>query len=102
MFGLVADLMAANRKLMERQLRLRRLDVDSQKGTVLGTVEIYYRGASANSQTLTLLDRNPHSPTYGCFDRNFWRYKIIDFLAAWRRNLSAPCFSLRYCCWQPF
>ncbi len=28
---------------------------------------------------LTLCDRNPHSPTYGCFDRNFWHYKIIDF-----------------------
>src|ERR1044072_695166 len=28
---------------------------------------------------LTLLDRNPHSPTYGRFDRNFWHYKIIDF-----------------------
>jgi hypothetical protein len=28
---------------------------------------------------LTLLDRNPHSPTYGCFDRTFWHYKIIDF-----------------------
>ncbi|HEY9650201.1 MAG TPA: hypothetical protein V6C95_06025 [Coleofasciculaceae cyanobacterium] len=28
---------------------------------------------------LTLLDRNVHSPTYGCFDRNFWQYKIIDF-----------------------
>lgn len=28
---------------------------------------------------LTLLDRNPHSRTYGCFDRNFWHYKIIDF-----------------------
>ncbi len=28
---------------------------------------------------LTLLDRNPHSPTHGCFDRNYWHYKIIDF-----------------------
>ncbi|MEM9246474.1 MAG: hypothetical protein AAGA67_12135, partial [Cyanobacteria bacterium P01_F01_bin.153] len=28
---------------------------------------------------LTLGDRNPHSPTYGCFDRNYWQYKIIDF-----------------------
>lgn len=28
---------------------------------------------------LTLCDRNPHSRTYGCFDRNFWHYKIIDF-----------------------
>jgi hypothetical protein len=28
---------------------------------------------------LTLQDRNAHSPTYGCFDRNFWHYRIIDF-----------------------
>ncbi len=28
---------------------------------------------------LTLLDRHPHSPTYGCFDRNFWHYKITNF-----------------------
>ena len=28
---------------------------------------------------LTLQDRNPHSPNYGCFDRNYWHYKIIDF-----------------------
>jgi hypothetical protein len=28
---------------------------------------------------LTLQDRNPHSPTFGCFDRNFWHYKILDF-----------------------
>ena len=31
MFGLVADLMAANCKLEELQLRLRRLDADSPK-----------------------------------------------------------------------
>ncbi|MBD3250335.1 MAG: hypothetical protein GF381_02080 [Candidatus Pacebacteria bacterium] len=28
---------------------------------------------------LTQLDRDPLSPTYGCFDRNFWHYKIRDF-----------------------
>jgi hypothetical protein len=28
---------------------------------------------------LTLQDRNPHSPTYGCFDRDYWHYKVIDF-----------------------
>ena len=28
---------------------------------------------------LTLQDRNAHSGTYGCFDRNFWHYKLIDF-----------------------
>src|SRR5919204_3180782 len=28
---------------------------------------------------LTLQDRNPHSPTFGCFDRNYWHYKTADF-----------------------
>ncbi|MCV2875544.1 hypothetical protein OE810_04655 [Rhodobacteraceae bacterium XHP0102] len=28
---------------------------------------------------LTQLDRDPDSPTYGCFDRNYWHYKIRDF-----------------------
>lgn len=37
------------------------------------------QGLAQIPKILTLLDRNPHSPTYGCFDRNFWHYKIIDF-----------------------
>ena len=28
---------------------------------------------------LSLVDRSPYSPTYGCFDRSFWQYKIKDF-----------------------
>jgi hypothetical protein len=28
---------------------------------------------------LGLVDRNRLSPTYGCFDRNYWHYKAIDF-----------------------
>jgi hypothetical protein len=28
---------------------------------------------------LGLLDRNPLSSTYGCFDRNYWHYKTTDF-----------------------
>ncbi len=31
------------------------------------------------SRVLTQMDRDPHSPTYGCFDRNYWHYKIRDF-----------------------
>ncbi len=31
------------------------------------------------SRLLGLMDRNPSSLTYGCFDRNYWHYKIIDF-----------------------
>ncbi len=36
-------------------------------------------GLAEVPKLLTLLDRNPHSPTYGCFDRNYWHYRIIDF-----------------------
>ena len=44
------------------------------------TKDLFAREALAQiPKILTLLDRNPHSPTYGCFDRNFWQYKIIDF-----------------------
>lgn len=44
------------------------------------TRDLFAREAlSQLPKLLTLLDRNPHSPTYGCFDRNFWHYKIIDF-----------------------
>ena len=44
------------------------------------TRDLFAREALAHiPKLLTLLDRNPHSPTYGCFDRNFWHYKIIDF-----------------------
>ena len=44
------------------------------------TRDLYaYSALDQIPKILTLLDRNPHSPTYGCFDRNFWHYKIIDF-----------------------
>ncbi|MGL5872342.1 MAG: hypothetical protein ACRC2R_08230 [Xenococcaceae cyanobacterium] len=39
---------------------------------------------------LTLLDRNYHSPTYGCFDRNFWQYKIIDFPSGMAQEFVYP------------
>ena len=42
--------------------------------------DIFFKEAIAQiPKILTLLDRNPHSPSYGCFDRNYWHYKIIDF-----------------------
>lgn len=33
-------------------------------------------------RVLTQLDRDPDSPTFGCFDRNYWHYKIRDFPSA--------------------
>lgn len=31
------------------------------------------------AKLLTLQDRNPHSSTYGCFDRKYWHFRAIDF-----------------------
>jgi len=31
---------------------------------------------------LTLLDKEPSSPSYGCFDRQWWKYKVTDFVDA--------------------
>jgi len=39
---------------------------------------------------LTLLDRNQHSKTYGCFDRNYWHYRIIDFPSGMSQELVLP------------
>ncbi|MEL6579052.1 MAG: hypothetical protein AAFQ14_04830 [Cyanobacteria bacterium J06621_12] len=49
---------------------------------------------------LTLLDRNPHSPTYGCFDRTFWQYKVIDFPAGMSQEFVYP-LALAYGCNLP-
>lgn len=43
-------------------------------------VQKYYQGILTKSQRIfTALDRDPDSPTFGCFDRDFWHYKIRDF-----------------------
>ena len=53
--------------------------------------ELFAREALAQiPKLLTLLDRNPHSPTYGCFDRNFWHYKIIDFPSGMAQEFAWP------------
>lgn len=43
------------------------------------------RAIPAVARLLTLLDRNPHSPTYGCFHRDYWLYKTSDFPDAVRQ-----------------
>jgi hypothetical protein len=53
--------------------------------------ELFAReGLAQIPKLLTLLDRNPHSPTYGCFDRNFWQYKIIDFPSGMAQEFCWP------------
>lgn len=41
------------------------------------------------------MDRNEKSPTYGCFDRQFWHYKVIDFSCA-RMQEAALTLALLY------
>lgn len=36
-------------------------------------------GTSYIPRILSLVDKNPLSPTYGCFDKSYWHYKTIDF-----------------------
>jgi len=44
------------------------------------SIEIYKEIAlSQVPRCLGLGDRNPDSKTYGCFDRYYWHYKLIDF-----------------------
>src|SRR5262245_56533957 len=53
--------------------------------------ELFARAALAEiPKILTLLDRNPHSPTYGCFDRNFWHYRLIDFPSGMAQEMVLP------------
>jgi hypothetical protein len=39
---------------------------------------------------LTLLDKNPNSATYGCFDREYWHYRTIDFPCGMSQEMVLP------------
>lgn len=47
-------------------------------------------GMKSLPKLLTLQDRNPHSPTYGCFDRNFWHLRITDFPSGMAQEFVLP------------
>ena len=47
---------------------------------------------------LTNLDRDKDSPTYGCFDRNFWHYKVHDYSSAVLQQCSLT-LAFAYKCW---
>ncbi len=48
------------------------------------------RGLREIPKILTLQDRTPHSVTYGCFDRNYWHYRIIDFPSGMAQEFVLP------------
>jgi hypothetical protein len=39
---------------------------------------------------LQLIDRNPYSPTYGCFDRSYWHYRTMDFPCGMSQEFVLP------------
>ena len=47
-------------------------------------------GLRSLPKILTLMDRNRHSPTYGCFDRNFWHLRITDFPSGMSQEFVLP------------
>lgn len=63
MIGLEAEPVAVARESSDAELYL-----DAIRGRVV--------------HVLGLLDREPHSRTYGCFDRTFWAWKFTDFPGA--------------------
>lgn len=49
--------------------------------------EVYIKEAvNQIPRLLSLIDRKKGSITYGCFDRYYWRYKMIDFASAYFQN----------------
>lgn len=39
---------------------------------------------------ILMVDGNPYSPTYGCFDRSFWHYRTMDFPCGMNQEFVLP------------
>jgi len=39
---------------------------------------------------ILMVDKNPFSPTYGCFDREFWHYRTVDFPCGMNQEFCLP------------
>lgn len=37
-----------------------------------------------------MVDKNPYSPTYGCFDREYWHYRTLDFPCGMNQEFVLP------------
>lgn len=59
---------------------------------------IYLKRALEDAtKIIGLIDKNPFSPTYGCFDRDFWHYKIKDYPSG-TSQLGSLYITLLYLC----
>lgn len=55
-----------------------------------GAAVLRRRAAEDLPKLLTLQDRDPLSPTYGCFDRQYWLYRKVDFPTAMAQEFVLP------------
>jgi hypothetical protein len=51
---------------------------------------LFKRALAEIPKLLTLLDRTSVSPTYGCFDRSYWHYRITDFPCGMSQEFVLP------------
>jgi hypothetical protein len=49
-----------------------------------------YEALRAMPRLLTMVDSNPYSATYGCFDRSFWHYRTMDFPCGMNQEFALP------------
>lgn len=56
-------------------------------------ISIRDQAALACRRLLSQLNRDPSTPTYGCFDRRYWAWKLVDFPeATFQRNIQPLCW----------
>jgi hypothetical protein len=65
--------------------------VPTANTALCNTRELYAQvGIRALPKILGLLDRHRLSPTYGCFDKNFWHYKTASFPTGMSQEFVLP------------
>ncbi len=56
-------------------------------------ISIRDQAVLACRRLLSQLNRDPATPTYGCFDRRYWAWKLVDFPeATFQRNILPLCW----------
>ncbi|MCD6356700.1 MAG: hypothetical protein J7L66_05370 [Anaerolineaceae bacterium] len=56
-------------------------------------ISIHNQAIQTCRRLLSQINRDPSTATYGCFDRRYWAWKIVDFPeATYQRNISPLCW----------
>jgi hypothetical protein len=49
-----------------------------------------FEAIRALPRIISLVDKNPYSSTYGCFDREYWHYRTVDFPCGMSQEMCLP------------